>query len=74
MILDYKTALQELVQKDGYKEIKYSVVEEFGPDHSKTFIIAVVIDSKFRGQGRGKSKKEAEQSAAKNAMEMGFAK
>ena len=74
LVLDYKTALQELVQKDGFKEIKYNVVEEFGPDHSKTFIIAVEIDSKFRGQGRGKSKKEAEQSAAKNALEMGFAK
>lgn len=74
LILDYKTALQELVQKDGYREIKYNVVEEFGPDHSKTFIIAVEIDSRFRGQGRGKSKKEAEQSAAKNALEMGFSK
>lgn len=74
LILDYKTALQELIQKKSFSEINYYVVEEFGPDHNKAFIMAVDIDGKFKGQGRGKNKKEAEQNAAKNALEMGLKK
>ncbi len=72
LILDYKTAFQELVQRGGSVEIIYKVVDEFGPDHSKTFVIAVEVDGKHCGQGIGRNKKEAEQNAAQNAMEMGM--
>ena len=72
LILDFKTALQELVQRGGSAEIAYNVVEEFGPDHNKTFVIAVEVDGVLLGQGKGKNKKEAEQNAVKNAMEVGM--
>ncbi len=63
---DYKTLLQELVQTSR-KSISYVLVSEEGESHDKTFTIDVVIDDKVYGQGIGKSKKEAEQKAAKNA-------
>jgi ribonuclease-3 len=72
LILDHKTALQEKIQKSGAAEIVYKVMEEFGPDHSKTFIIAVEVSGKTVGQGKGHSKKEAEQNAAQNALEKGL--
>jgi ribonuclease-3 len=72
LILDHKTAFQELVQRGGSAEIVYHVVDEFGPDHNKTFVIAVKVDGKHYGQGTGRNKKEAEQNAAQNAMEMGM--
>ncbi len=67
-VMDYKTALQELVQKKGHTEIRYEVVGESGPDHSKTFVVHVLIDGKVMGMGEGKSKKNAEQMAASDAF------
>lgn len=66
---DYKSALQEVLQKNGEVEIRYLSDGEEGPDHDKTFFVTALIDGKPRGRGRGKSKKEAEQRAAKVAME-----
>ncbi len=66
---DYKTELQERAQ-NLYKTIpKYRLVEELGPDHDKTFRIDILIHQTIYGIGEGKSKKEAEQKAAKQALE-----
>ena len=64
---DYKSRLQELVQTDR-KTLEYVLVSETGPSHDKTFVFDVVIDGITYGRGMGKSKKEAEQQAAKNAL------
>lgn len=66
---DPKSLLQETVQARGSSAPKYQVVEESGPDHNKEFTVAVVIDGKETAKGRGKSKSEAEQDAATNALE-----
>ncbi len=68
IIRDYKSKLQEECQK-MYKTIPtYIVTKESGPDHDKIFTIIVKINNKTLGQGSGKNKKEAEQSAAKEAL------
>ncbi len=64
---DYKSRLQEMVQTDR-KTLEYVLVSETGPSHDKTFVFDVVIDGIVYGRGTGKSKKEAEQQAAKNAL------
>ena len=66
---DYKTALQELAQGKGLPLPEYNVVDEVGPDHDKTFIVEVKI-GKLSARGEGSSKKEAQQQAAKNALEL----
>ena len=66
---DYKTALQELVQRRPNRHISYDLVSESGPDHDKTFIFRVSINGKPVGEGSGRSKKEAEQMAARRALE-----
>ena len=66
---DYKTALQELVQRRPNRRISYDLVSESGPDHDKTFIFRVSINGKPVGEGSGRSKKEAEQMAARRALE-----
>lgn len=66
---DYKTDLQELLQSKFDEKISYRVVSETGPDHDKTFEVEVILGEKVLGTGQGKSKKEAEQSAAKNALD-----
>ena len=66
---DYKTALQELVQRRPNRHISYDLVSESGPDHDKTFIFRVSINGKPAGEGSGRSKKEAEQMAARRALE-----
>jgi len=66
---DYKTDLQEMLQAKGETKIDYLVEREEGPDHDKTFYINLFCDGKLAGKGRGKSKKEAEQNAAKEALE-----
>ena len=68
-VTDYKTKLQELLQINGDVEITYQVVSETGPAHAKNFEVAVLINGRRSGQGQGRSKKLAEQEAAKNAFE-----
>lgn len=65
---DYKTDLQELVQKHGDVEIKYIVTRDEGPDHDKTIWMNVEINGVVYGSGVGKNKKEAAQGAAKEAI------
>lgn len=65
---DYKTHLQEVVQGNGTSKIEYEVVDEKGPDHNKIFYVQVKIADVVQGMGSGKSKKEAEQKAAKEAL------
>ncbi len=66
---DYKTALQELVQKNGEVRICYEQTGESGPDHNKIFSFSVSVDGKTIGEGSGRTKKEAEQMAARRALE-----
>lgn len=68
LFCDYKTKLQEEVQKGSNFNIKYSVVGEKGPDHDKVFTVAVFVNGEQLGQGTGKTKKEAEQKAAGDAL------
>lgn len=66
---DFKSTLQETVQSTGQSTPTYLVLKEEGPDHQKTFLVAVNIDEKKIGQGTGASKQKAEQAAAKDALE-----
>lgn len=68
IILDYKTKLQELLQKNGEVCIQYSLMKYEGPPHRRKFFISVFVNNEFKGEGSGFSKKEAEQIAAKNAL------
>lgn len=65
---DYKTILQEDIQKESMQPLHYEVVDEKGPDHDKDFYVAVYHGELCLGKGIGKSKKEAEQQAAKTAL------
>ena len=67
--VDYKTKLQELVQRESGRHISYEMVDQTGPDHNKTFTFRVCINGQEVGVGLGKSKKEAEQMAASKALE-----
>ena len=66
---DYKTALQELVQRESGQVLAYRAVGERGPDHAKIFIMEVELNGKSVGVGEGRTKKEAEQMAARAALE-----
>ena len=66
---DYKTVLQEELQKNGEVKIEYKIIKESGPDHNKTFEAEVSLNGKKLATGVGKSKKEAEMQAAKKALE-----
>ena len=66
---DYKTALQEYVQRRGEVRICYELIGESGPDHNKTFTFSVSVDGEAVGEGSGRTKKEAEQMAARRALE-----
>lgn len=66
---DYKSDLQELVQRHGDVDIRYEVTRDAGPDHDKTIWMEVFINGKNLGRGVGKSKKEAAQLAAKEAID-----
>lgn len=68
--LDYKTALQEMVQQRGGVALVYCIIDETGPDHDKHFTAGVLWNGKMLGSGSGKSKKEAEQQAARNALSL----
>ena len=65
---DYKTYLQEVLQSRGEQNIWYKLIEEKGPDHNKRFVMKVGINDEVLGVGEGKSKKDAEQVAAKAAL------
>lgn len=65
---DYKTIYQEFVQKKMKVCPKYRLVEKEGPDHDTLFVYEVVVDNIVTGTGRGKSRKSAEQNAAKSAL------
>ncbi len=67
---DYKTTLQEIVQKNPGEKISYRQVSESGPDHDKHFVFEVLLNSNVIGKGGGRSKKEAEQNAAREALEL----
>ena len=67
---DYKTTLQEIVQKNPGEKIDYILVSESGPDHNKHFVFEVHLNSNVIGKGGGRSKKEAEQNAAREALEL----
>lgn len=67
---DYKTLLQEIVQKNPEERLSYVLVAESGPDHDKRFEVDVLLNSNVIGHGIGKSKKAAEQHAAKEALEL----
>ena len=67
--VDYKTQLQELVQRKANQHIAYELVSESGPDHNKVFEFEVKINGQPSGRGSGRTKKEAEQMAACKALE-----
>ncbi|MCD8328529.1 MAG: ribonuclease III [Ruminococcus sp.] len=69
-ITDYKTVLQEIIQRNPEETVEYVLTDEKGPDHDKEFTVAVMLNSNVIGEGKGKSKKSAEQMAAKQALDL----
>ena len=67
---DYKTKLQEIIQKNPEERVEYAIIGESGPDHDKRFVVAVKLNSNIIGKGEGRSKKQAEQLAAKEALRL----
>ena len=67
---DYKTYLQEFIQKNPEEKLEYVIVGEEGPDHAKTFTVEVHLNSNVIGKGSAGSKKRAEQEAARQALEL----
>jgi len=67
---DYKTMLQEIVQQNPEEHVEYVLVGESGPDHKKHFVMEVHLNHNVIGKGGGRSKKEAEQQAAREALEL----
>lgn len=68
--IDYKTRLQEIIQQNPEETLSYQLVETKGPDHDKSFVVEVHLNSNVIGTGEGHSKKAAEQAAAKEALEL----
>ena len=68
LFYDSKTNLQELIQGKLKKEFHYVLLEEFGPEHDKTFTVEVVMEEEILGTGKGRTKKNAEQQAAYEAL------
>ena len=67
---DYKTTLQEIIQKNPEEHLTYVLTGEEGPDHDKHFCVEVHLNNNIIGRGGGRSKKEAEQQAAREALEL----
>ena len=67
---DYKTILQEIILQNPEEKLVYKLVGEKGPDHDKRFVVDVMLNSNVIGKGEGRSKKNAEQMAAKEALEL----
>ena len=65
---DYKTLLQQYVQQTPGEELRYEVISQEGPDNAKQFVVRVLVNSNCFGEGKGGSKKEAEQNAAREAL------
>ena len=65
---DYKTVLQEVIQQNPEEHVEYVLVSAEGPDHAKVFTVEVRLNSNVIGKGKGRSKKIAEQTAAKEAL------
>jgi ribonuclease III len=68
-VMDFKSQLQELVQRDGAGSLEYRILKEIGPAHSREFESRVYLNGEELGTGMGRSKKEAEQHAAQMALE-----
>ena len=68
--IDYKTKLQEKLQKNGNVDIKYILIKEEGLEHDKLFFVELLFNGIKIGEGSGKTKKQAEQQAAKIALEV----
>ncbi|MDF2891660.1 MAG: Ribonuclease [Clostridia bacterium] len=69
IISDFKSFIQEHIQKSSQGKITYMLLSEEGPDHNKIFEMAIMLEDKILGKGQGASKKEAQQAAAKNAID-----
>ena len=67
---DYKTTLQEIIQQNPEERLEYVLTGESGPDHNKQFMVEVHLNSNVIGTGRGRSKQEAEQQAAREALKL----
>jgi len=67
---DFKTVLQEVVQMNPEEKVEYVLIGAEGPDHNKRFVVEVCLNDQVIGRGKGRSKKEAEQLAAKEALEL----
>lgn len=68
VFMDYKTRLQEVIQVEKSNRIRYELTGEEGPDHCKVFYSSVLLNDEVVGTGKGRSKKESEQEAAKRAL------
>lgn len=69
-VTDYKTILQEVIQRNPEEIVEYVLKDEKGPDHKKQFTVQVMLNSNVIGEGIGKNKKNAEQMAAKQALDL----
>ncbi len=67
---DYKTILQEIIQRNPEERVEYRLVSESGPDHNKSFTVRVMLNSNIIGEGTAHSKKSAEQLAAREALRL----
>ncbi|MEE0928658.1 MAG: ribonuclease III [Acutalibacteraceae bacterium] len=67
---DYKTSLQEVIQRNPEERLTYVLIDESGPDHDKRFTVEVHLNSNVIGTGSGRSKKQAEQQAARQALKL----
>ncbi|MEK3887007.1 ribonuclease III [Bacillus sp. FSL K6-3431] len=67
-VMDFKSQLQENIQRDGIGALEYKILKEEGPAHSRIFVSQVILNNEVLGEGSGKSKKEAEQHAAQMAL------
>ncbi len=67
---DYKTTLQEVIQKNPEEKLSYVLIAETGPEHDKSFEVEVHLNSNVIGRGQGRTKKHAEQEAAREALEL----
>ena len=68
IVQDYKSELQQMIQQSGVDSLTYVVVATSGPDHAKTFEVEARMNSNIIGRGKGNTKREAEQNAAKEAL------